>query len=539
MKHFNQNFSEFWDRLINSCSREIIYDEYMIDTLISWVQVLASSTYRAFRHTATFVSLQMIDSIISIATKQRSQLELVERQLETSSQSKKNKNTVEKKDVLIENIKALEAMIQSIFNGVVVHRYRDVFPQIRSQSVEAIGRWCLNYPAHFLKNVYTKYLGWTLYDTVSEVRFSALNAIKQIYQQEEYVNQLDLFTQRFSERMVEMRLDKDPHVSVCAISLLENLTCNYEKINDQDVNKVFELIEENDRSIRSATAKFINRYLFDSNNQTTKKSAKKDKKQLVEQNIQELAKFVLEIFESKQSNQSSSSPPSSPSSSSSSSSSSSYELDRKKEETTEIIVDAIWEHAEWLKDWNSLTECLIDEEDNQMQLVYSKIISTSVKRSVGVEVCGKLDNSEKSLSKKQIQANQNEITEHFIKFLPDLFNSFKAESFIGSIVEITNHLLLDHFATQSAENSHHLLISNLSQIFLQNPHQDTLLLIADVWNKILNTSYPLRHQSLLSFHSLAEQISFNFTSVFDRAMVIQFFQFFIFYRFFFFFFFFT
>eukprot|EP01091_Cochliopodium_minus_P005699 TRINITY_DN1559_c0_g1_i2.p1 TRINITY_DN1559_c0_g1~~TRINITY_DN1559_c0_g1_i2.p1 ORF type:complete len:778 (-),score=269.90 TRINITY_DN1559_c0_g1_i2:661-2994(-) len=503
MKHFSQNFGEFWDRLITSCGREIIYDDYMSETLISWIQVLGSSSYRAFRHTATFVALQMIDSIIALSSKQRSLLESVERQIESNTQQKKDKNLTEKKDLYIENIKALETMIQSIFNSVVVHRYRDVFPPIRSQSVEAIGRWCINYPAHFLKNVYTKYLGWTLYDTVAEVRLSSLKAVKKIYSNEEFVNQLDLFTQRFSDRIVEMRMDKDNDVSVVAIQLLDLLICKYEKVGDEDVKKVLKLVQEEDRTIRHAVAKFINNYLFDGAVQT--KNTKKNK-QMVEENLKTLADFITETFQNTDPTPSQSQP------------SHLNDLDKKKEETAELIVDSIWEHAQWLVDWPHLTSCLLDEEDTEYQLIYAKIIITSIKRSVGQEVCGKLLSNEKTITPKQKTTNESLISEHFIKVLPDLFNAYKAENFIGSIVEITNYLQMDLFTTQSAESSHQQLISNLSQIYLQNPHPHTLELIAGVWQKILDTNYPQNHDAYLEFTILAKQLSENFTDIFDRAL---------------------
>ena len=47
------NFVDFVDSLIQQCQHSIIYDEYMLDTLVSWLIRLSDSQVRAFRHTST------------------------------------------------------------------------------------------------------------------------------------------------------------------------------------------------------------------------------------------------------------------------------------------------------------------------------------------------------------------------------------------------------------------------------------------------------------------------------------------------------
>ena len=47
------NFSEFVERLISECGETILYDEYMLDTMVMWLVGLSDSQVRAFRHTST------------------------------------------------------------------------------------------------------------------------------------------------------------------------------------------------------------------------------------------------------------------------------------------------------------------------------------------------------------------------------------------------------------------------------------------------------------------------------------------------------
>lgn len=44
---------EFVERLIEGCGEAVLYDEYMLDTLVMWLVGLSDSQVRAFRHTST------------------------------------------------------------------------------------------------------------------------------------------------------------------------------------------------------------------------------------------------------------------------------------------------------------------------------------------------------------------------------------------------------------------------------------------------------------------------------------------------------
>ena len=44
---------EFVELLVDQCRESVLYDEYMLDTLVMWLVGLTDSQVRAFRHTAT------------------------------------------------------------------------------------------------------------------------------------------------------------------------------------------------------------------------------------------------------------------------------------------------------------------------------------------------------------------------------------------------------------------------------------------------------------------------------------------------------
>ena len=53
LSSFQSNFVDFLNHIILQCQHSIIYDEYMLDTLIVWLVGFTDSQVRAFRHTST------------------------------------------------------------------------------------------------------------------------------------------------------------------------------------------------------------------------------------------------------------------------------------------------------------------------------------------------------------------------------------------------------------------------------------------------------------------------------------------------------
>ena len=45
---------DFVMALIDTSKSEVLFDDYLLDSLIAWLTAMSSSGYRAFRHTATF-----------------------------------------------------------------------------------------------------------------------------------------------------------------------------------------------------------------------------------------------------------------------------------------------------------------------------------------------------------------------------------------------------------------------------------------------------------------------------------------------------
>lgn len=58
-KKFRSGFCEFVQVLVRQCQYSIIYDQYMMDNVISLLTGLTDSQVRAFRHTSTLAGMQL------------------------------------------------------------------------------------------------------------------------------------------------------------------------------------------------------------------------------------------------------------------------------------------------------------------------------------------------------------------------------------------------------------------------------------------------------------------------------------------------
>uniref|UniRef100_A0A8C1FTP0 Cohesin subunit SA n=1 Tax=Cyprinus carpio carpio TaxID=630221 RepID=A0A8C1FTP0_CYPCA len=226
-KKFRYNFCEFIMVLVRQCQYSIIYDEYMMDTVISLLTGLSDSQVRAFRHTSTLAAMKLMTALVNVALNLSINQDNTQRQYEAERNKVAGKRANEKLELLLEKRKELqenqdeiENMMNSIFKGIFVHRYRDAIAEIRAICIEEIGVWMKLYSDAFLNDSYLKYVGWTLHDRQGEVRLKCLKALQTLYTNRELYPKLELFTNRFKDRIVSMTLDKEYDVAVEAIRLL-------------------------------------------------------------------------------------------------------------------------------------------------------------------------------------------------------------------------------------------------------------------------------------------------------------------------------
>lgn len=78
---------------------------------------------------------------------------------------------------------------------------------------------------------------------MGEVRLRCLQALQPLYASEELKGKLELFTNKFKDRIVAMTLDKEYDVAVQAVRLVISiLKHHHEILTDKDCEHVYELV---------------------------------------------------------------------------------------------------------------------------------------------------------------------------------------------------------------------------------------------------------------------------------------------------------
>ncbi|XP_065924838.1 cohesin subunit SA-1 isoform X1 [Magallana gigas] len=460
-KRFRVNFCEFVQVLVRQCQYSIIYDQYMMDNIISLLTGLTDSQVRAFRHTSTLAAMKLMTALVDVALNLSINLDNTQRQYEAERQKQQPKRANDRLEMLLQRRQELEEnqaeirnMLTYIFKGVFVHRYRDSQPEIRSICMAEIGTWMKKYPNMFLDDGYLKYVGWTLYDKSGEVRLCCLKSLQPLYDTEELATKLELFTNRFKDRIVEMTLDKEHEVAVQAIKLVISiLQFNEQILADKDCENVYELVYSSHRHVAQAAGEFLNAKLFRRDeNSTNKLKIHRGKKQSLNTPLlRDLVQFFIES---------------------------------ELHEHGAYLVDSLWEINDMMKDWECMTDLLLEEPakgeeymDDKQETSLIEIMVCCVRQAATGESPVGRGTSKKLTSKenKQVLEDKTRLTEHFIATLPQLLLKYLMDGEkVANLLQIPQYFDLDIYTTSRQEKNLELLLRYLHEIMEKHTDSEVL-----------------------------------------------------------------
>lgn len=233
-------------------------DQTLLDNLHAWLASMSSSSLRPFRHTATTIALSVQSGLVEVADILDGRISNIEQQLQASKKGKNKTKTAEIQrnlDDANEFRKVCSDSIQSFFDTVFVHRYRDVDPKIRTECVEALGTWIWDLPTIFMEPGYLRYLGWMLSDTNAQTRQEVLKQLARVFKRD--AQQLGHFIDRFRPRLIEMASrDAEVSVRVAAIAVIDLLR-GAAMLEPNEIDSIGKLIFDNELRIRKAVVGFF------------------------------------------------------------------------------------------------------------------------------------------------------------------------------------------------------------------------------------------------------------------------------------------
>ncbi|KAK7154357.1 hypothetical protein R3I94_007635 [Phoxinus phoxinus] len=415
-KRFRSHFCEFVSVLVAQCQNSVIFDGYLLNTLISLLTELSDSRVRAFRHTCTLAAVKLLSALVNVALNLSVSVDNSQRLYEVELAKMASKRASQRLDRIQRKISELqdrkfeiENMMDAIFKGVLLKRYRDVIPEIRAICMEELMVWMKLYSSVFLNDSYLKYVGWMMHDKQPDVRLKCVLGLQGLYQ-DQSSSKMDLFTIRFKERMISLTLDKDHEVAIQAVRLLMVMSQSCEDVLSPDDHKnIFQFVYCSHRPLAITAGEFLyNRLLCNPELSRPREGASDQDRhrELVLARVRSLIHFHTES---------------------------------ELHQHVLYLVDSLWDSAgSLLKDWTGLTSLLLPHTSCQEQALSNaeeafviELMLASVRQAAeGPPLSGR-GAGKKVISTKEKKLQTDvcaTLTEHFIKVLPELLSKYSEDA---------------------------------------------------------------------------------------------------------------
>uniref|UniRef100_A0A4W5KBN6 Cohesin subunit SA n=1 Tax=Hucho hucho TaxID=62062 RepID=A0A4W5KBN6_9TELE len=501
-KKFKSSFCEFIGVLVRQCQYSIIYDEYMMDTVISLLTGLSDSQVRAFRHTSTLAAMKLMTALVNVALNLSINMDNTQRQYEAERNKVMAKRANDRLELLLqkrkelqENQDEIENMMNAIFKGVFVHRYRDAIAEIRAICIEEIGVWMKMYSDAFLNDSYLKYVGWTMHDKQGEVRLKCLTALQGLYYNRELNTRLELFTSRFKDRIVSMTLDKEYDVAVQAIKLLTLvLHSSDEVLTAEDCESVYHLVYSAHRPVAVAAGEFLYKKLFSHRGPEEEEMPRRGR-QSVNGNLIKTTVFFF--------------------------------LESELHEHGAYLVDSLWECAgELLKDWESIISLLLDEPmpgeealTDHQETALIEIMLCAIRQACECHPPVGRGTGKRVLTAKEKKTqldDRTRITEIFAVALPLLLAKYCVDAEkVTNLLQLPQFFDLEIYTTGRLEKHLESLLRQIREVVEKHTETDVLEACSMTYHALCNEEFTIFNRVDIARSQLLDELVDKFNRLLE------------------------
>uniref|UniRef100_A0A4W5JWT1 Cohesin subunit SA n=1 Tax=Hucho hucho TaxID=62062 RepID=A0A4W5JWT1_9TELE len=500
-KKFKSSFCEFIGVLVRQCQYSIIYDEYMMDTVISLLTGLSDSQVRAFRHTSTLAAMKLMTALVNVALNLSINMDNTQRQYEAERNKVMAKRANDRLELLLqkrkelqENQDEIENMMNAIFKGVFVHRYRDAIAEIRAICIEEIGVWMKMYSDAFLNDSYLKYVGWTMHDKVREVRLKCLTALQGLYYNRELNTRLELFTSRFKDRIVSMTLDKEYDVAVQAIKLLTLVLHSDEVLTAEDCESVYHLVYSAHRPVAVAAGEFLYKKLFSHRGPEEEEMPRRGR-QSVNGNLIKTTVFFF--------------------------------LESELHEHGAYLVDSLWECAgELLKDWESIISLLLDEPmpgeealTDHQETALIEIMLCAIRQACECHPPVGRGTGKRVLTAKEKKTqldDRTRITEIFAVALPLLLAKYCVDAEkVTNLLQLPQFFDLEIYTTGRLEKHLESLLRQIREVVEKHTETDVLEACSMTYHALCNEEFTIFNRVDIARSQLLDELVDKFNRLLE------------------------
>ncbi|KAM9375919.1 cohesin subunit SA-2 isoform 2-T2 [Pholidichthys leucotaenia] len=502
-KKFKTSFCEFIAVLVRQCQYSIIYDEYMMDTVISLLTGLSDSQVRAFRHTSTLAAMKLMTALVNVALNLSINMDNTQRQYEAERNKMVAKRANDRLELLLqkrkelqENQDEIENMMNAIFKGVFVHRYRDSIAEIRAICIEEIGIWMKLYSDAFLNDSYLKYVGWTMHDKQGEVRLKCLTALQGLYYNRELNARLELFTSRFKDRIVSMTLDKEYDVAVQAIKLLTLvLNSTDEVLTPEDCESVYHLVYSAHRPVAVAAGEFLYKKLFSHREPEEEGAPKRRGRQSPNANLIKTTVFFF--------------------------------LESELHEHAAYLVDSLWEcGAELLKDWECMINLLLDDPlpgeealTDRQETALIEIMLCTVRQAAECHPPVGRGTGKRVMTAKEKKTqldDRTRMTELFAATLPPLLAKYAVDAEkVTNLLQLPQFFDLEIYTTGRLEKHLESLLRQIREIVEKHTDTEVLESCSKTYHALCNEEFTIFNRVDIARSQLLDELVDKFNRLLE------------------------
>ncbi|KAI8932044.1 hypothetical protein NX059_010937 [Plenodomus lindquistii] len=261
---FKNALQGFFKALVRTVAESgLMYDKTeLIENIYVWLGAMSSTGNRPFRHTSTVAALAITTALAEVAAGiQENKARRLRQSEAESKKARVNKARVSAADKEVaehdQKLEFVDSTLDDWFSVIYVHRYRDVDPRIRIDSVTALADWIVTYPDKFFDGTKLRYLGWVLSDANPPTRIEVLHQLARLFKDENRLAGLKTFTERFRPRIVEIATqDAENNVRAAAVELLDILR-EAGFLEPDDIDSVGKLIFDSDAKVRKSVVGFF------------------------------------------------------------------------------------------------------------------------------------------------------------------------------------------------------------------------------------------------------------------------------------------
>uniref|UniRef100_A0A669D6G5 STAG2 cohesin complex component n=1 Tax=Oreochromis niloticus TaxID=8128 RepID=A0A669D6G5_ORENI len=403
---------------------------------------------------------------------------------------------LQKRKELQENQDEIENMMNAIFKGVFVHRYRDSIAEIRAICIEEIGVWMKLYSDAFLNDSYLKYVGWTMHDKQGEVRLKCLTALQGLYYNRELNARLELFTSRFKDRIVSMTLDKEYDVAVQAIKLLTLvLNSTDEVLTPEDCESVYHLVYSAHRPVAVAAGEFLFKKLFSHREPEDEGAPKRRGRQSPNANLIKTTVFFF--------------------------------LESELHEHAAYLVDSLWEcGAELLKDWECMISLLLDDPlpgeealTDRQETALIEIMLCTVRQAAECHPPVGRGTGKRVMTAKEKKTqldDRTRITELFAVALPPLLAKYAVDAEkVTNLLQLPQFFDLEIYTTGRLEKHLESLLRQIKEIVEKHTDTEVLESCSKTYHALCNEEFTIFNRVDIARSQLLDELVDKFNRLLE------------------------